>query len=301
MDSYNFEELLLYRSLIHLGINHKKESPRIIYSPSDILERVEYGINSYGYRSDEFDKDNEVLVLGCSQTYGAGMPNEFTWSEIFCKSINKKCSRLAFLGDSIGGQIYKAFRYFEEIGNPKIIVALFPINRLEYPIIPESFLSTGGTNLENRPKTKGFSNAYFNERSVLKFSKVPHDPTYVIPNEFVVFYNFMFISMLEQYCKSNHIKLIWSIYDDYNLKVDIESLPNISNNYLKTSKYSAYDDFPYKTIHDECVNKINNNHKLYDWAADYGSKRGVGHWGIHNHQHMAELFINRYMEIDNDK
>jgi hypothetical protein len=107
--------------------------------------------------------------------------------------------------------------------------------------------------------------------------------------------------MLEQYCKSNHIKLIWSIYDDYNLKVDIESLPNISNNYLKTSKYSAYDDFPYKTIHDECVNKINNNHKLYDWAADYGSKRGVGHWGIHNHQHMAELFINRYMEIDNDK
>jgi hypothetical protein len=264
---------------------------KIVYSPEDTAQKVEYYVNQHGYRSTEFDKDNEVLVLGCSQTHGSGLPNEFTWPEIFSKSINKQYSRLATPGDSINGQVYKAFKYFEEVGNPKVVVGLFPLHRLEYSAVPGKFISTSSWGQAEVIKPS-VGIAFFYQDYITKLSKAPHDPEYVIPRELAIFYNFMFIKMLEQYCESHNIKFIWSIYEDDGLENVMGSTMQILNNYIKTSQET-------NLAGRHCCEK-NNDHQLYSWAADYDKKKGLGHWGIHVHQHMAKLFLDRYKEISND-
>ena len=297
MNNYDISELrtLFDRSLFHAGRRSKNDCGKIIYSSEDIRETIPYKINKHGYRSEEFEKNNEVLILGCSQTFGSGMFNEFTWPDIFCNSTNKKYSRLAISGDSIGAQVYKAFKYFEEIGNPEIVLGLFPLYRLEYVSVPKKFVANFRSgNTEHEKLCAGI--AYVNGETPIQFSKAPHDPEHVIPQEFVIFYNFMFIKMLEQYCKSNNIKFIWSIYDDKNIEMYMQSNPNILKNYLKTSDHFK-----------DCKNKSEGcaiefeNHKLYSWGADYNQSKDLGHWGIHSHKHIAERFIDRYRKIENDK
>ena len=283
-----------------------------MYSDEDKIEKIPYDINDHGYRSEEFKKNNQVLVLGCSQTYGSGLPNEFTWPDIFCKSIDKKYSRIAVPGDSINAQVYKAFKYFEEIGNPEIVVGVFPLYRLEYSAVPGKFISTSSWGQASVQKVS-IGIAYFYEDYMTKLSQMPYDPEYVLPKELAIFYNFMFIKMLEQYCESNNIKFIWSIYDNEDIEMLMRSTMYTTKNYLITSK--CIKEFEYlkrnpkeklegdiladKLKHEECCKEF-KDHKLYDWAADYDYKKHLGHWGIHIHQHMAERFIERYMKIKND-
>jgi hypothetical protein len=289
------ENFLFYRNLAQASRRAVTDFGKTVYHNEDIVEKISYDINSHGYRSTEFNKNNEILVLGCSHTYGCGMHNEFTWPEIFSNSINKKYSRLAAPGDSIGAQVYKAFKYFEEIGNPKIVVATFPLYRLEFISIPERFLASARSGNTELDKTT-VNIAYFYEENLLNFSKLPHDPEYVIPREFVIFYNFMFIKMLEQYCESHDIKFIWSIYDSKENEEQLRLMPETLRNYLKTSDFMR--DCSVTTQKEYCEKFL--QHKLYNWAADYDKKKHLGHWGIHVHQHVAKLFTDKYMEIKND-
>lgn len=314
MNNYDMDELriLVYRSLAQASRRSPNDYGKIIYSNEDILEKIPYSINNNGYRSKEFDKNNEILVLGCSQTYGSGMLDEFTWPSIFSNNIQKQYSRIAIPGDSINAQVYKAFKYFEEIGNPKIVVALFPLYRLEYSAVPGSFVCSASWGQAQVNKIS-VGIAHFYEENVLKLSKAPHDPEYVLPKELSIFYNFMYIKMLEQYCESHNIKFIWSIYDNKNIETIMQSNQNILKNYLVTSR--CIEEFEYlrrdptevlkgnvlknKLMHEQCCKEF-KNHKLYDYAADFDYKKHLGHWGIHTHKHIAEIFIERYRKIQND-
>ena len=57
----------------------------------------------------------------------------------YLKKSNKNFINLALPGDSAAGQIRKAFSYFENYGNPQIIVAMFPLYRMEMPTVPNKF------------------------------------------------------------------------------------------------------------------------------------------------------------------
>lgn len=306
----NFDKFLFGRNLLEASRTSFSDCEKIIFSNEDKDINIPYYLNKHGYRSEEFNKNNEVLVLGCSQTYGSGMLNEFTWPEFFCNNINKKYSRIASRGDSINGQVYKAFKYFEEIGNPKIVLALFPLYRLEYPMVPDKFISPGDS--YTTAKSVGQGIAYFN-KDFLKFSKAPHDPAHTIPKEFVVYYNFMFLKMLEQYCESHNIKFIWSIYDENNIMDDYieENIYNIFKNFIKTSKIVSLFNYRMLNNHKDCeseedkeiLEKCNHDfegHELYDFAADFNKKKDLGHWNIHTHYHIYEKFIERYNDIKND-
>jgi len=307
---------LFNRTLSEMGMNEKGSTfETITFSHQDNILKIPYYINEHGYRSQPFSKDNEVLVLGCSQTYGSGMLNSFTWPDIFCNTTNKKYSSIAQRGDSINGQVYKAFKYFEEIGNPKILLASFPMYRLEYPIIPNKFLSPRGVItkkfLESMPRSIAVS--YFRDKDVLEFSKKPHDPAYVIPVEFTLFYSFMFIKMLEQYCDSHNIKFIWNIHDiDNEMYYAIkEKSEDTFKNYLYPLKSASdcvyvykknkeYDvDIQHSKLHKNCFEEL-RDHPLFHHAADYDKKNNKSHWGIHVHKHTAEKFIAKYKEIEND-
>jgi hypothetical protein len=246
------------------------------------------------------------MVLGCSQAYGRGLPEEFTWGHIFANKINKSYIKLAQEGDSAQAQVYKAFKYFEEFGNPKIIVACLPSTRIEMPYVSQKFGKSPTIDEADMTERDKIQQVFlYNE--LQKYSKTPHNPEEVLPQEFAIFYSFMFIQMLEQYCRSNKITLIWNMWDDYlffdYLKIN---LPEILSNYLYFDFSSfLFDDkegieyFADTSQKDaalyipDCHANL-KDHPLFYRAADYNPGVSNGHWGIHLNQHIAEEFYKEY-------
>lgn len=257
--------------------------------------KVEYVYNSYGYRSEEFKSDNEILVLGCSQTFGVGLPQIYTWSNILSNFLEKKYSNLALPGDSIQGQTCKAFKYFEEFGNPKIIVGCFPLFRIDMPeIIDDKSIEI---------KTLIFEHDY-----IAPISKKPHALEYVIPKEATIFNSFMLLKILQQYCKTNNIIFIWDIWESSKFFEDF---------YDKNKNLSIFnnrvDDYTYKYIEGdndkngnlyyenkllECHDEI-KDHPLFKRASDSDNTFDKGHFGIHKNIHIAELFLSKYRKLKN--
>lgn len=296
---------LFYRNLEQNIIREKPLFGTTQTYPDDLILSIDYELNSHGYRSKEFGTNEEVMVLGCSQTYGRGIPEEFTWGSVFAKKINKHYIKLAQEGDSAQAQVYKAFKYFQEFGNPKIIVASFPSTRIEMPYVSKKFgktINLDQTNITERDKIQ----QVFLYDELDKYSKIPYNPEKVLPQEFAIFYNFMFVQMLEQYCESNKIMLIWNMWDDYLFLDYLRiNLPEILNNYLYFDFGSfLFDDkegIEYcvvdkkELIIPKCHENLKDNLLFYR-AADYNPGVINGHWGIHINQHIAEEFYGEYIK-----
>lgn len=263
----------------------------------DTIMPIEYKINKHGYRSEDFIGPETVLALGCSQTFGYGMIEDFIWPNIFCSKINKKYHSLAEPGDGLQGQVSKAFAYFKEIGHPKIIIGAFPAGRIEYPNIPqvlgkeEKFLISS-TQLPLKD-FNGIRDIYI---STEKFSERPHNPQDVLPYEFGLYYNFIFIRMLEDYCKTNNITLIWTFYDDWIFIEYIKkNVPEILNNYFSIEKNKIVTMFGDEgDLFNECHKEI-KDHPLFEKASDL-DKNGKHHMGIHGHLHFGEEFYEEFLK-----
>lgn len=302
MISYrNLEEFddLFSRSLKSMGgkiqdVPFPMESDRI-----DIL----YNHNSYGYRCEEFN-GQEVLILGCSYTRGDGLPLDLTWPYMIANKMNKPYINLAKGGDGMQAQVFKAFQFFREFYNPKYIFGLFPLTRLEMPYVKDIFA------VDKNPKItdidgKYIQNVFISNTKIEKFSKLPHSIDEVLPEEAAIFYNLMFIKMLDQYCKSNNIKFLWTVYNDLEYKGDNSQLlfkMNLDSYFVDPSL--NWSDKPIK--HDSCHLDL-SNHKLFYYAADsseheldlsnrpnkiYSSAHLTGHWGFHKHIHLADTIYN---------
>lgn len=93
-----------------------------------------YSLNSLNYRSDEFTKDHDgmhVLFVGCSITFGQGLPLDVTWPKIVYDHLSNgsKLSGFFNLGHpgitrlQILSQMYE---YINSYGIPDLIVANLP-------------------------------------------------------------------------------------------------------------------------------------------------------------------------------
>ena len=106
------------------------------------INGIDYITNSKDFRSPEFKKNTDLLIAGCSFTYGVGIPQEFMWAEIVAKDLNLSHANLSMPGDSVVGQVKKIFAYFKEYGHPKFLCALFPdFGRFLYPQNKNHFVS----------------------------------------------------------------------------------------------------------------------------------------------------------------
>ncbi len=290
---------LFSRSLKSMG-GKIQEGPWPI--DTDRLE-VLYTHNSYGYRCEEFD-NQEVLILGCSYTRGDGLPLEVTWPHMLANKMNKPYINLAKGGDGMQAQVFKAFQFFREFYNPKYIFGLFPLTRLEMPYVKDVFA------VDKNPKVvdvngKYIQNVFISNRKIEKFSKLPHSIDEILPEEAAIFYNLMFIQMLDQYCKANNIKFLWTVYNDLEYKGNNGELLNK----LKLDSYFNepslnWSDYPIE--HDQCHSDLSNDQFFY-YAADsmeqplklsqqyldiYRPTGGHGHWGFHKHIHLADTIYN---------
>jgi hypothetical protein len=274
------------------------------------INGIDYKTNSKDFRSPEFKKNTDLLIAGCSFTYGVGIPQEFMWAEIVAKDLNLSHANLSMPADSVVGQVKKIFAYFKEYGHPKFLCALFPdFGRFLFPQNKNHFISERSLNsMQNKTHSNSEIDFFWEENFLftsflgswmpdIEFSRSPHKAENILTPEISHFYSSQFILMLEQYCNLAGIKFIWSMWDVENLKI-IQSLnskeyTNVIDVNMKNWKRDIdkikdiyMEDEKIILCHQELKEK---NDRIFDFAVDRDNGIEKSHWGSHRHQHIADI------------
>jgi len=288
------------KSLIDLNHLNRLNTPDTISVNSN--KAYHDNVNSLGYRGPEFG-ESEILTLGCSQTWGTSLDEKYLWPSLIHNKVKKTYNNLAVPGDSVQSQTIKAFNYFKEYGNPKLIIGIFAFARLEFPYISDTMVFSS---LQPRPNCGNCSpktcngihinvaDMYFdydlNEtKNKISFTKTPHDLKEIFPVELALYYNNIFISILEQYCKSHGIDFIWSFW---------EAVDPVLDNLLK-ERYGGYFSFPLE-IHNKMINSNNLKDEYFVSLFDKHVKNDFfmfaqdgRHFGIGKHIFIADSIYNK--------
>ena len=86
---------------------------------------IEYKLNNTGLRGDDFTLDPCVLTLGCSYTFGVGLPEYSTWPRLVATSTKLKLANLSWPGTS-ADTAYRMIRYWIKRLNVKLVCFLMP-------------------------------------------------------------------------------------------------------------------------------------------------------------------------------
>jgi hypothetical protein len=249
---------------------------------------TEYVTNNFGFRCKDWDGAAEILAVGCSNTYGLGVPSDASWPKILEKMTNKNVHNLSHPGVSIQELVFQMFSYFKEFGNPKTIVCLFPDPfRM---IVPTKKGLVGVTKDIEKNKfiesihLERYTNEKISDRP--QYLKIPYDYYDILPMEFALFFSMRAIHMLEQYCAASEIKLIWSSWNFPILDIfdQIENLP--FTNFINSKEFIVDTG-----IEKQCHTSYENiDNKYFGSGQDIESGPEHAHCGVHKHIHIAEEF-----------
>jgi len=209
----------------------------------------EYKYNSYGYRSQEFIKNPDILISGCSFTFGMGCPEKLSWPVLLSKDLNLNMVNIGYPGASVQKIVLDIFRYCTEFGNPKKIVCLFPdFYRILFAKNKKTMIDSHDFKaLKN--KSEGSvefardiqSNVKGLNYKLDKYIKTPVIIEDLIPPELTYMLAIHNIIMLEQYCFANGIDLYYSSWSPES-EIAMDSIKNNTNslkNYYSYFKNST--------------------------------------------------------------
>ena len=275
------------------------------------IERGEYNYdwNSDGIRSIEFSTKPRIVALGCSITLGQGLPVELRWTDLLAKQIGEPVGNISYSGGSIS-QIVSSFigmiNQYKYI--PEYVICNFaPLERFY-------FVSGDGDRLKD-----------YSPKPLRKVKDTaPWDYASTIPYEWAYYNSLNYLQILETFCKSSGIKLIWSTWsnsltkdqEDFLLSnfdyyvpdpvrkqfmpnfeffVDSKEINDLSNFY-KMKGWSVGD------CHTDYLNKYP---EIFDHAYDY-HKIGKApdkkltrtpHPGLHKHLHWADFYYQEFLRL----
>lgn len=260
------------------------QANKFSYKLNNKLIPIEILYNSLGYRGPrEIDGSEDAIAIGCSQTFGYALPEEFSWPAQLSKISGLKIANLGVFGSSAEESVGRVFAYCNEFKKPKIIFALFPLFRMNFLNSSQKIITSHYTQFDNNITDQVFiSTAMPKQDSVFPIMyRAPYKMDDILPIESAAYSSLNYIKLLIEYCKSNNIKLIWSNAEWLNNEI-LNS--NISMNF-----YTMIED-PISISKMDCHKDAESRfgHPLYDWAAD-GDQYG-GHNGIHTNIHYAESF-----------
>jgi hypothetical protein len=256
-----------------------------------------HSFNKHEFRSPDFIKNVDYLFSGCSVTFGTGLPLEKIWPEIVAKSLKTSYGNISRSGDSITGQVYKIFKYINEFGNPKNIVALFPdFNRFLMFNNQELMLSKNfyGKDLVNtKLKDLYLENISPAEnQSRIAYFKRPLIAQEVITSEISNIYSSNSIHVLSEYCKSNNINFVWSTWDQSTENL-INAVGNPYSNFISMETNNwKYDLDLNKDVYTEACHKEYEDNIFFHNGSDLEHGIEHAHFGSHRHMHFAEKFLN---------
>lgn len=96
-----------------------------------------YNKNSLGFRDKELILDADLLCIGCSISYGVGIPEEYRWSNVIGNELNLTFNNLSISGISAYEVVLIVVSFLKFL-NPKKILIFFPQwSRENFPIIKE--------------------------------------------------------------------------------------------------------------------------------------------------------------------
>lgn len=296
LNSLSYKKYLFYTGVHHKnGINVCREvdkldepEPKHIDGPD-----FKYFLNEYGFRSKsffEFNKKNtNILFVGCSITFGTGLPEESTWYKKFINKINIK--NVDYYNLSINGAgtqvlIKNIITFINTVGKPDYIFMYLPnISRL----------------LKwDENEYKGIGNDLFVDKKNLIGYSV----------EDTAMWTSTLLHLLELLCDLSNIKLIWStwmrdqadFYKSIGFKHYFDLDFNISDLYvtppeihkIRNPKYVGYKYEYDKLLKD--INKKNINNEPY-WS----SARDGWHFGSLFSETVSEKFLIEFNRKFNDK
>jgi hypothetical protein len=242
-----------------------------------------YSYNDFNMRSPKFTKNARILTSGCSHTWGVGLDYEKTWPNIVADSYDMEYSNVARPGSSVMYQVMSILQYCSTFGNPKVILCMFP-NFERIRVFVENNILKGETQTGyGFGPADAFTNRLIDKPNLVK---LPEDKDILVSENHAFYNSLCFIMILEKYCESNNINLAWSSWshDEYDIPFS-----HFFGHYVTGSAGLG-------------ASKIHNckNHEdlrsifpdIFDEAADSPK----GHFGVHWHQHVAELFIKHINE-----
>lgn len=101
-------------------VTHKDDLIRLGW----LDRKITYKFNSVGHRSDEF-QDNSIIFLGCSITFGIGLPLEYIYPTIVSNALSLPCSNLSVSGSS-NDTAFRLAEYWLPKLKPKIVIIMSP-------------------------------------------------------------------------------------------------------------------------------------------------------------------------------
>jgi hypothetical protein len=194
----------------------------------------EYRKNNYGYRSEDFSSNADILISGCSNTFGSGLDEDLRWGNVLAKKLNLIPQTIAQAGMSISWSVEKIMAHISIFGPPQRIVCLFP-DPFRFLLVVDS-KTISSYELEQSPYN-GFeeSVAYRRGQVVLhtdssdttdkkiKYLKKPFNAKAVISRDMALHASIRSIRVLEKYCNDVGIPFTWGTWD-YNFSVIVESI-----------------------------------------------------------------------------
>jgi len=83
-----------------------------------------YHVNRYGFRG-QWNDHPTALALGCSHTFGIGLPEEDVWCSIVKRELNFELNNLGIPGSGLDG-VFRVARYYFETHKPQYAFLLIP-------------------------------------------------------------------------------------------------------------------------------------------------------------------------------
>jgi hypothetical protein len=243
------------------------------YTLSSNANDVMYRINKKGFRTNNFKKIEKkynkltILSSGCSFGFGQDMPEEFRYSNMVAQSLRDKYEvdeyNLGLMSASIHLIIKNIFTFFNNYGNPDILLITFPdMHRgLFFNLEQSSFIET---------------NLYsVGARGWIRDTLIDWKKNY-LPHHNLVIYTTM-IHMLDEYCKANNILFLWTFWE--------EGTKNTFDFFSKS--YHSY--FNVDTLWPHLMEKDYGNHDIKYWQnAGDGAHPGGG-WNKEVADKMLEI------------
>lgn len=243
---------------------------------NDIID-IKYSLNKFNYRSNEFSSRNQLLVAGCSVTFGVGLPEKYTWGSLLAKNLGVSgYSNLGIPGDPIESSVFRVIKYIQNFGAPKYLAFLAPD--------PYRYIAIAGDNFSPyhlaRPGEK-----------LPKLSKAPHNPSDVLLGENALYSALRALTTLEVMCQISGIRLAWGTWSEHT-----KNLISKLNDY----SFSSYIDYlDYGTMCRYHMNEYTPENDIesiiFTTAADRFTGNN-GHYGSNYHRGLADVIASRLKE-----
>lgn len=86
---------------------------------------ISYKFNKHGFRSNEFCEKDNAIFLGCSYTFGIGLPLHKTFPQIVCEKIGLECFNLGLPASSNDTAFRLSYIWLNRL-KPKLVILTAP-------------------------------------------------------------------------------------------------------------------------------------------------------------------------------